>query len=122
MSATVPFIIDDVYNGFAETEGILSVDGDDLKFEFQTADKLVGLLKSGVREVRLPLEKIEEITFRKRWYGNKLVIRVSEMGRASELPNFKQGEVELKVAKKHREAASELLAFIQTAQGAQTGK
>lgn len=112
-SISVPFTIQNVFQGFAETEGILSADNAELKLEFQTSDNILGLLKSGVREVRLPLDKIEEITFRKRWFGCSLIIRVAEMRSASEIPNFKQGEILLSIAKKHSQAASDLVSSVQ---------
>jgi hypothetical protein len=115
MKPTVPFTIQNVFQGFAETEGILSVDDTDLKLEFVTADSLLGLLKSDVHEVRLPLNGIEEIAFRKGLFGCSLVIRVAEMRRASDVPNFKRGEILLSIAKKHRSAAAELVASVQLA-------
>ena len=122
MKTTVPFTIRNVFEGFAETEGILSVDGTDLKLEFQTTDAVVGLLKSGVREVRLPLDGVEEIAFRKGWFGCSLVVRVSEMRGASEVPNFKQGEFVLSISKKHSQAAADMVSSVQIAPGGQTTK
>lgn len=113
MKTTVPFTIRNVFQGFAETEGILSVDGTDLKLEFRTTDVLVGLIKSGVQEVRLPIASIEEMTFRKGVFDCALVIRVAEMRRAANVPNFKQGEILLSIAKKHSQAAAELVASVQ---------
>ncbi len=114
---SVPFTIQNVFQGFAETEGILSIDNTDLKLEFQTSDNILGLLKSGVREVRLPLDKVEEITFRKRWLGCSLIIRVAEMRGAAEVPNFSQGEILLSIGKKHSQAASDLVSAIQLTSG-----
>src|SRR5947207_9130113 len=113
MKPTVPFTIRNVYQGFAETEGILSMDGADLKLEFQTTDNVVGLLKSGVREIRLPLDGVEEVCFQKGWFGCSLVIRVAEMRGASEVPNFKRGEIALSIAKKHSKAAADFISSIQ---------
>ena len=90
ISTTVPFRIPNVFQGLVLTEGILSVEGADLKLEFQTA-YVLGLLKSGVREVRLPLDKIEEIRFVKTWLGRTVVVRVAEMRGAAEVPNSSGG-------------------------------
>ena len=98
------------------------MDGADLRLEFQTTDAVVGLLKSGVREVRLPLDGVEEVAFRKGWFGCSLVIRVAGMRGASEVPNFKQGEIALSIAKKHSQAAADLVSSIQIAPGGQTNK
>ena len=101
---------------FAETEGILSADDTDLKFEFRTSDAVLGVIKSDIREVRLPLDRIESITFRKQWLaGCSIMIRVSEMRAASDLPGFKQGEVELSIERKHREVTAEFVSSVQLA-------
>ncbi len=114
---SVPFTIQNVFQGFAETEGILSIDDADLRLEFQTSDNVLGLFKSGVREVTLPLDKIEEISFRKRWFGCSLVIRVAEMRGVADVPNFSQGEILLSIAKRHSQAASDLVSAIQLTRG-----
>jgi len=119
MRKTVPLTIRNVFQGFAETEGILSVDGTDLRLEFQTNDALVGLLRSSVREVRLPLDEVEEIAFRKRWFGCSLVVRVAELRGASGIPNFKQGEFVLSIARKHSQAAADLVSSLQIAEATQ---
>jgi hypothetical protein len=113
MKSTLPFTIDNVFQGLAETDGILSFDGTDLKLEFQTADTVVGLLKSDVENVKLPIAAIEEIAFRKGWFTCSLVIRVSDMRAALAVPNFKEGEVKLKIAKKHSQAAAEFVSSVQ---------
>jgi hypothetical protein len=118
MKRTVPFKIQDVFEGLAETEGILSADGTDLTLEFRTADALIGLLKSGVREVKLPMGGIEEIALRKGWFRSSLVIRVAEMRAAADIPNFKQGEIRLSIAKRHSQAAADLVSSVQLVRAA----
>ena len=119
---SVPFKSQNVFHGFAETEGFLSIDNANLKLEFQTSDNILGLLKSGVREVRVPLDKIEEISFRKRWRGCSLVISVTEMHGASDVPNYRQGEFSLSIAKGHIQAASDLVSAIQLTPDCQRGQ
>jgi hypothetical protein len=118
MKRTVPFKIHNVFEGLAETEGILSADGTDLILEFRTSDALIGLLKSNVRQVVLPMAGIEEITFRNGWFRRRLVIRVAEMRVASDIPNFKQGEIKLPIAKRHSQAAAELVSSVQVGRAA----
>jgi hypothetical protein len=121
MKPTVPFTIRNVQQGLAEVEGILSVDGTDLKFEFQTGD-VFGLMKSDVQELKLPLPSVEEIEFRKGWFGCSLVIRVAEMRAAVEVPNFKHGEISLSIAKKHSQAAADFVSSIPIAPAGQRGQ
>ena len=112
MKLAVPFSIDGAFQGFADTQGILSVDGPDLKLEFQTTDNLVGLLKSDTREVRLPLDTVQQITFHKGWFRRSVIIRVSEMRRASEIPNYDQGEIVLSIARKHSQIAADFVSSL----------
>jgi hypothetical protein len=121
MISTVPFTIGNVFGGLAESDGILSVDGADLKFEFRTIDGLIGLFKSDVREVKVPIDKIEEIKFDKGFFGCELVIRVSEMRAATAVPNFSEGEIELEIDKKHSSAAEELVSHVQLGMAARKG-
>jgi len=117
MKPSVPFVIErDEFLRFAVTEGILSVDGADLRIEFRTADTVLGLLKSRLHEVRIPLDAIEEIGLRKAWpWQFFLFIRVAEMGKASDLPNFKMGEIVLSIPKRHSQAAAELASAVRRA-------
>ena len=125
---SVPFKIQNVFQGFAETEGFLSIDNADLKLEFQTSDNVLGLLKSGVREVRVPLDKIEEISFRKswkpwkRWGGCSMIIQVAELREAAKVPNFKHGEIALSIATRDSQAASDFVSAIQLTPDCQGGQ
>ena len=112
MKSSIPFTIRNVFQGLAETEGILSANGTNLKLEFRTTDSVLGLLKSGVQEVKLPIDGIQEIAFRKGWFGSSVVIRVAEMRGAADVPNSKQGEILLSIAKKHSKAAAELASSV----------
>jgi len=115
MKSTIPFTMDNPLV-FAETEGILSFDETGLKFEFRTSDAVLGLVKSDIREVRIPVDSIEEITFRKRFLsGGSIIVRVSEMRSAADLPAFKEGEVELSIDRKRREAAANFVSSVQLA-------
>lgn len=115
MKTTIPFEMENPL-WFAETEGILSADESDLKLEFRTSDAVIGLIKSDIREVKLAIDGIEEITFQKGLLlGCSINIRVAEMRAASDLPAYKQGEVELSIDGKHSEAAAELVSSVQLA-------
>jgi hypothetical protein len=52
------------------------------------------------------------LPFRKGWFGCSLLIRVAEMRGAAEVPNFKQGEILLSIAKKHSKAAADLVSSV----------
>ncbi|HEY3862710.1 MAG TPA: hypothetical protein VGO59_12565 [Verrucomicrobiae bacterium] len=112
MKPTVPFELDNAF-WFAETEGILSADEAGLNLEFRTSDSVIGIIKSDVRQVTLPMDSIAAVIFKKGIFESRIIIRVSQMRAAADIPGFQQGELALSISRKHRPAAEELVASIQ---------
>lgn len=48
------------YDGWADVEGLVSVEKDSLVLELETKDGLFGVLRSGVKEVRLAFSDLAE--------------------------------------------------------------
>ena len=124
MKPSVPFVIksDTPLDLLVATEGMVSWDGVEIKIEFRTADGVFGLLKTKLHEVKIPVDGVNEIElrFRSMWFGQRehfLFIRVAEMGRASEIPTFKEGEILLPIAERHVQAATELVSAVRLAGG-----
>ena len=119
MKASVPFVVQGGLLGFAETQGIVSFDGVVVKIEFRTADSVMGVLKSKVNEVNIPLDGINGCylgeTGRSWWRQHFLCIRVAEMGRASEVPTFSMGMISLPITDVG--AATELASAVRVAGG-----
>jgi hypothetical protein len=101
----LPFKIDDLYEGFAESEGILSFDKDSLKIEFSTKDSLFGIIKSDLKKVNIPLNSISTIRYKKGFFGDKLYIVTNSLAIAQQLPGSEANEVELGIKKKNRQDA-----------------
>lgn len=104
----VPFTISNAFEGIAEVNGLARFADDVLVLEFQTKDSFFGLIKSGVREVELPIADIVAATYKKTLVGAHLQIQAAGMKALSVLPGNKGAEVRLKIARKHRPAAQEL--------------
>jgi hypothetical protein len=102
---SLPFSIADVYEGLAEVEGTARCEGEVLILEFQTHDSLVGLLKSTVKILHLPLHALAAIHFQPRRFTTVVTLRVHSMRLVQDLPGSRQGEVRLRVARKHRKVA-----------------
>jgi len=47
---SLPFRIKGVFEGLAESNGLLILSGNELKIQIQTKDQLVGLIKTNVKE------------------------------------------------------------------------
>lgn len=107
----MPFKIKKVMEGWAEAEGLLVLNGGQLCFQFQTKDSVLGLLKSGVREVKVGLVDVAEAKFKgKMLGGGVLTVRLADMMAAKDLPGQKTGVVELAIAKEHSDDAQDLAA------------
>ena len=111
-TSSVPFKIDDAYAGFGEVEGVLALESTGLKLEFQARDNLIGVVKSGIKELIVPLDQIEEIGFKKSLFGNKLTVRVTSMSLFEALPGQSPTEVSLGIRRKHADNALALVSRI----------
>jgi hypothetical protein len=105
---SIPFSIPNVYEGFAETEGLIRFEKDVLILEYQTKDSIVGVLKSGLKEVRIPLSELDSINFEKKLFKTQLTVRARKMSTFADIPANKQGEATLRFIRKNRDAAEEL--------------
>ncbi len=105
---SVPFTAE-IYEGLAETQGVVRFEDNVLIIEFETKDSIVGFVKSGMQELTVPVSELEEAVFKKNIFRAKILFRASRMKTFSALPNNKQGEVGLKVPKKYAKAAQDLV-------------
>ena len=107
------FTIENVYGGFAQVGGLLRVNNDLLILEFQTKDTVFGgLLKSRAKEKHLPLQEIESVEYKKKWFSTHIIIRVYRMGSLDNVPGSDKGEIKLKLKKKDRSTAQSMVSRI----------
>ena len=112
---TVPFTIGDLYGGLGECHGLLRDEGEHLGFEFQTRDSVAGIIKSGVKQVRVPLKELVSVSLTKGWLGTswlgvKIVVQAGRLETLKDVPGMSQGRVELSIARKDRDAAEKFVA------------
>lgn len=101
------------YGGLAECEGLLRDEGDHLVLEYQIKEAIFGgVLKSDVREARIPRDTISSVTLRKTWLGFKteLLIQTTRMGPVGDVPGMSQGQLILGIAEKDRPSAEKFVA------------
>jgi len=107
---SIPFKIE-AQSGLSEADGIakFSVAGIILEFEL----KYLGLFGTGVKEVRLPLEEILDVAFKKGMfrYGTKIEIRMTSYLKLSAVPN-KDGKIILKIPRDQHEQAREAVEML----------
>ncbi len=106
---SVPFKID---SGLSQIDGIGKFSRAGIVLEFES--KLFGLIKGGVKEIRLSAADILDVKFRKGFfrYGAKIEVRLKSFKQLSELPN-KDGKITLKLLRDDFEPAREAVLKLQ---------
>lgn len=99
----VPFKLKDLYHGLAESEGLIISDKENLIFEFQTKDNIIGVIKSDVKIVKIPLKDINSIAIKKNIFYTKLIITFANLTSTKNLPGGAQRELTLNIEKKNRD-------------------
>jgi hypothetical protein len=95
-----------------EVDGLLTLDGDALLLQYRVRDKAAAY-DSGVRELRVPLEGVESVEVRRRWFGSpRVVIRVRDLRLLATLPGSRGGELALQVARHELPAAQDLASTV----------
>lgn len=100
---SVPFKTE---SGLSQIEGIGKFSAAGIVLEFES--KLFGIISNGVKENRIALDDILDVSFRKGFMkrGAKIVIRLKSYAQLSEMPN-KDGKITLKIPRDDYERASE---------------
>ncbi len=99
-SFSIPVKLADSLEGFAESKGLLSVKNEIIKIQFQTVDAILGVVKSGLNEVEIPLSHLLELSYKKSLFGNKLILKVDDLRVIEKLPECNNNEVVLSIARK----------------------
>ena len=98
-------------SGLSQIQGIGKFSPAGIVLEFES--KLFGIISNGVKENRIALDDILDVTFRKGFFksGAKIVIRLKSYAKLTEMPN-KDGKITLKIPRDDYERASEAVAEI----------
>lgn len=115
---SIPFKIDGQNSGISTVEGIGKFSPAGIVLEFET--KILGLVKTGVKELQIPRAEILDIRLKsgvfdskvEKMFGAKIEIRLNNFAKLSELPN-KAGKIILKIQRQDRELAENALKNLQ---------
>ncbi len=93
----IPFKISGAH-GLSEVDGIAKFSPAGIVLEFEA--KILGLMKTGVKEVRVALAEINDIKFKKGVlkFGAKIEIRLKSFTKLSEIPN-QDGKIRLQISR-----------------------
>ena len=106
-TAALAFYFYDVDWSGAETAGLVRVERDDVVFEYQTTDAL-GLSKSEVEVVTLPLDRLSSVKFKRGVFSAHILIQARDMKSLEKVPTSAQGSVRLYFKRRDRDDAEQL--------------
>ena len=114
---SVPFKISDANYGLAPVEGMAKFSAAGIVLEFEA--KILGLMKTGVKEVRIPAAEILDVKLKsgafdtkvEKIFGSKIEIRLNNFATLSEVPN-KDGKITLKILRADRDLAEKALQML----------
>ncbi len=107
---TIPFKIEGAHGGFSIVNGMAKISRAGIVLEFEA--KIFGMMKTGVKEVRVPLKEIETVKIKKRFFKFTLEIWLNNFKTLSEIPN-KDGRIVLQITKDDHERAEEAMRLLE---------
>ena len=109
---TIPFKIEGAHGGFSVVNGMAKISRAGIVLEFEA--KIFGMMKTGIKEVRVQLKEIEEARLKKKFFRHTLEIWLNNFKTLSEIPN-KEGRIILQISKDDRPRAAEAIKVLHTA-------
>lgn len=108
----LPFTLSEVYSGLAEANGLMYVVKDTLLIEVQVKDAFIGFVKSKPKQIRIPFREVISIDYKRNLFLSRIVLRLGNMTYLSDIPGDNKGEVKLKIKRKDKEMAQNLVSHI----------
>lgn len=109
MSRRIPFRIKNLNHGFSEANGLLHLENEKIVLEFETQDTVVGLVKSGLKEVSISFADLDEIRYKPGFFSGKIDLIGKSMKVMEEIPGASHGSVTLHVRRKDKKQAEQVL-------------
>lgn len=113
--SSLPFSIP-MYVGLAKADGLLRLEGNTLVLEFEIQDRPLGLLKSELRELRIPIFEIEHLELANGWLRKpRLIVQTESMRVSRQIPGSEHGTFELTLEPAHKLAARHFISTVEAA-------
>ena len=109
---SLPYTIPNVYEGLAAAHGVAKSTEAGLMLEFQVKDGFVGLVKSRVNEVPIPLDELVSIELKEGWFRQRLLIRARSLTTLASVPGHESGHIVLRIARKDLRVAREMVSVL----------
>jgi hypothetical protein len=111
-SATVPFKVPDLFAGLANGAGIATATPLELTLQFVVQDSVLKIIKTKVKEIRIPRAEIQSIKHKRGLFGDKLIVRVKTLALLQELPGCDNCDITLRVARRDRHQAGDAVLLL----------
>lgn len=98
--------------GFKTVDGMAKISRAGIVIEFEA--KIFGIMKTGIKEVKIPLDEIEEIRVGRKFFRHTLEIWLNNFRTLSEIPN-RDGRIVLQISKADRPRAEQAARVLLTA-------
>lgn len=107
---SVPFFIDNIYEGFAKANGILSFRKNCLLLHFQVQDTIIGLINGDEKKVSLSFDEVDDIEYKQGGLFShyRIVINTCVFLKSKGLPSKDTSSLTLFIDKKQAEKAFSL--------------
>jgi len=109
---SIPFKIEGAHGGFSVVNGMAKINRAGIVLEFEA--KIFGMMKTGVKEVRVPIGEIEDLKIKKRFFRFTLEVWLNNFKTISEIPN-KDGRIILQITKDDRLRAEQAIKVLHNA-------
>lgn len=105
----IAFRIPSVYSDLGEGDGVINLENDQITIEYQIKDAFIGVLKSNIQKVIVPLLDIHDIVFQPKLINSKLILSTKEMATLANIPGSEKGELKLNIARADKEDAKKFV-------------
>ncbi|MCH8496600.1 MAG: hypothetical protein LAT57_13345 [Balneolales bacterium] len=104
------FTIRGVHGGLTTVTGLITLKEQSLELEFESADAIIGFVKSDLKTISVPFSSIRRFDYESKFLrGNKFILQVKSMSAIKDVPGSKSGKVELYIDKPNKEDALALV-------------
>lgn len=94
-------------DNWLEASGIAHIHSDSIVLEYQTSDPIIGVIKSGVKTIRLPIEDIARVRVVNGWFSTKFIIQMRSLQPLQPLGYHTQGQIKLRLERADRDLAQQ---------------
>ncbi len=109
----LPFSIEDDNTGLTEIHGMLHVESDALRLEYQIKDAIMGIIKSDTKTVLIPYKEIIDVEFKSSFWGTRLKLFLNSLDRLAQIPHTKDNRAKLKIKKRDREIGQTIQTYLE---------